>query len=137
MITDLKEALNLYEQLIYNDSLEGEEDELGYGKGVEDLRKWKQHRRLERNRKLAEQAKKIHGYRCQICHFDFQKVYGAIGKGFIEAHHLRSLSENIGKILELDPKKDFAVLCSNCHRMIHRTKDPGDLSGFRILLQSP
>ena len=29
---------------------------------------------------------------------------------------------------------DFAVLCSNCHRMIHRTSDPSDLAGFRLLV---
>ena len=29
---------------------------------------------------------------------------------------------------------DFAVLCANCHRMIHRTSDPSDLEGFRKLI---
>jgi predicted HNH restriction endonuclease len=30
---------------------------------------------------------------------------------------------------------DFAVLCSNCHRMIHRSADPSDVASFRNNLQ--
>ena len=37
----------------------------------------------------ARQAKKFHGTRCQACDLDFAERYGVIGKGFIEAHHLR------------------------------------------------
>jgi hypothetical protein len=29
---------------------------------------------------------------------------------------------------------DFAVLCSNCHRMIHRFADAGDLAAFRAFI---
>ena len=35
-----------------------------------------------------------------------------------------------------DIAEDFAVLCSNCHRMIHRSADPSDLAAFRALVQS-
>jgi predicted HNH restriction endonuclease len=27
--------------------------------------------------------------------------------------------------------EDFAVLCANCHRMIHRSDDPSNLSLFK------
>jgi predicted HNH restriction endonuclease len=30
-----------------------------------------------------------------------------------------------------DVAADFAVLCANCHRMIHRTEDPSDLETFK------
>jgi hypothetical protein len=63
---------------------------------------------------------------------DFSERYGEIGKGFIEAHHLRpiaSLQEGIA--VTYDIAADFAVLCSNCHRMIHRSADPSDLALFR------
>jgi len=33
-----------------------------------------------------------------------------------------------------DVAADFAVLCANCHRMIHRTDDPRNLSLFRANL---
>ncbi|SHE27878.1 5-methylcytosine-specific restriction enzyme A [Lampropedia hyalina DSM 16112] len=58
---------------------------------------------------------------CEVCDFDFQETYGEIGEGFCEVHHLLPLSKSDGKTrTEL---KDLAVVCSNCHRVIHRT-DP-------------
>ena len=32
-------------------------------------------------------------------------------------------------------KKDFAVLCSNCHRMIHKLKDSSDLEQLKNLIK--
>lgn len=58
---------------------------------------------------------------CEACGFDFQETYGEIGEGFCEVHHLLPLSKSDGKTrTELE---DLAVVCSNCHRIIHRT-DP-------------
>jgi 5-methylcytosine-specific restriction protein A len=56
------------------------------------------------------------------CGFDFEYSYGERGAGYIEVHHLRPVSslENETKI---DPKTEMTVVCSNCHRMIHRKKD--------------
>jgi 5-methylcytosine-specific restriction protein A len=45
------------------------------------------------------------------------------------------LAEDVA--VPLDVATDFAVLCSNCHRMIHRTSDPADLNSFRLLLRNP
>lgn len=57
--------------------------------------------------------------RCEACDFDFGEVYGEIGVGFCEVHHARPLSERSGaEDTRLD---DLAVLCSNCHSIIHRT----------------
>jgi 5-methylcytosine-specific restriction protein A len=130
LLADLKQALGVYRSLVDNDEREGGEEELPPDKGVEDLTKLRTHKRLERNAKLAKDAKKLHGPTCKACGFNFQRVYGSIGDGFIEAHHLRSLWTMKGKKVELDPKIDFTVLCPNCHRMIHRTDDPGDLATF-------
>jgi 5-methylcytosine-specific restriction protein A len=131
LITDLHELMAVYQALVDNDKTTGDEDELPIGAGIEDLRKFRQHRRFERNRKLADSAKKYHGYSCQACGFNFHKFYGDTGKEFIEAHHLKSLSKLKGTVVELDPRTDFAVLCANCHRMVHRTDDPGDLVSFK------
>jgi 5-methylcytosine-specific restriction protein A len=105
------------------------------GQGVEDLTKLRTHKRLERNAKLVRDAKKHHGYTCQACDFNFRKFYGSIGENFIEAHHLRSLWTMKGRTVELDLRTDFVVLCPNCHRMIHRTDNPGDLPSFKKLIQ--
>jgi predicted HNH restriction endonuclease len=41
-----------------------------------------------------------------------------------------------GVAVAYDVAADFAVLCANCHRMIHRTDDPSNLSLFRAKLTS-
>ncbi|SKB62743.1 5-methylcytosine-specific restriction enzyme A [Parapedobacter luteus] len=87
---------------------------------------YKLHRYRERNRTLVEKKKKEylkkHGsLACELCSFDFEKVYGATGKGFIECHHRTPLSE-----LTPDTKttlNDLMLICSNCHRMVHRGWD--------------
>jgi hypothetical protein len=112
-----------------------EEDEIELGE--EDLRVLRLHKGIERNRKLASNAKRALGYKCQACNFDFHKKYGEIGKKFIEAHHLVPLSKLKGKVIKLDPKKDFSVLCSNCHRMIHRTMSVGNIEEFRSIHIAP
>lgn len=53
---------------------------------------------------------------CECCNFDFLKVYGPIGSKFIECHHKIHLSIGM-RITNID---DLALVCSNCHRMLHR-----------------
>ena len=77
--------------------------------------------RLERDPKLRQAALAIHGFDCMACGFNFERLYGEIGKGFIEVHHIVPLSK--GGRLETDPETDLLVLCSNCHQMVHRQKD--------------
>ena len=79
-------------------------------------------KKYERNKDNREAAIKIHGCKCACCGFDFEKVYGERGAGFIEIHHnkpLYSLEEEI----VINPMTDLIPVCSNCHRMIHRRKD--------------
>jgi hypothetical protein len=76
--------------------------------------------KYERSPKARKLAIKIHGKACQVCGFNFEKVYGEWGKGFIEVHHLIPVSKMTNEKYQVDPKVDLAVLCSNCHRMVHR-----------------
>ena len=78
--------------------------------------------RFERDTKLRAAAIKNHGTTSKACGFNFGSVYGERGVGFIEVHHLRPVS-SLKKKTEIDPKKEMTVICSNCHRMIHRRKD--------------
>jgi len=58
--------------------------------------------------------------KCECCEFDFLTVYGQLGIKFIECHHKVHVSagERLTKI------EDLLLVCSNCHRMLHRkTKD--------------
>ncbi|WP_217641640.1 HNH endonuclease [Actinopolyspora alba] len=64
---------------------------------------------------------------CEACGFDFEAVYGERGRGYIECHHILPLHASGATTTQL---KDLALLCSNCHRMIHRGKEwltPGRL----------
>lgn len=55
---------------------------------------------------------------CEGCGFDFQKVYGDLGEGFAECHHTAPVATlTPGTNTRLT---DLCILCSNCHRMIHR-----------------
>lgn len=75
----------------------------------------------ERKPKLRAQAIAIHGTTCMVksCRFNFEMVYGARGKDFIEVHHVTPLSR-LGKETVVNPRTDMVVVCSNCHRLIHR-----------------
>jgi len=80
----------------------------------------------ERNPKLRAEAIAIHGTTCMVeaCSFNFQKVYGLRGKDFIEVHHLKPLSKlNLDFLQPTNPQTDLVVICSNCHRMIHRQQN--------------
>jgi predicted HNH restriction endonuclease len=76
----------------------------------------------ERSPKLRLAVIKIHGLTCKICDFNFKKVYGSRGDGFIEVHHLKPVS-TLTKTTKVCPENDMIVVCPNCHRMLHRDKD--------------
>ena len=78
--------------------------------------------RYERNPKYREAAIRIHGTQCQICGFDFKKMYGYIGENYIEVHHKKPLFSLEEEMIP-NPTTDMITICSNCHRMIHRKKD--------------
>ncbi len=139
LVSDLNAAVRAYRSLTFRGGLdpspEADDDTPTGAASLIELRRYKMHRRIERNPKAAKEAKRHHGLRCEACGLQFEERYGVLGKGFIEAHHLRPISSlEEGAAVSYDVATDFAVLCSNCHRMIHRTDDPADLEGFRALL---
>lgn len=84
------------------------------------------HLSRERNPELIRQAKQIAVSRdgrlqCACCMFDFEKTYGTLGKGFIEGHHTKPVS-TLHTDGELTRVEDIALVCSNCHRMLHRRR---------------
>ena len=134
LTSDLRNLLQIYSLLSYNETVPvgaAPDDEEETNLFVKDLRKFRQHKRVERNARLAKEAKRIHGYTCKLCGFDFEQGYGEIGREYIEAHHLTPISKLKGEKLLLNPTTDFTVLCANCHRMIHRCEFPHDIEGFR------
>ena len=64
-----------------------------------------------------------HGHSCAVCGFDFARVYGTLGEGFIHVHHVVPIGK-IGERYQIDPMADLIPVCPNCHAMIHRTEPP-------------
>ena len=98
---DLQTIVRAYRALTYRGGIDAEVDsqsdvaeEFGIpaDASVTETRKYVYHRKIERNRTAARQAKKFHGTRCQVCALDFGERYGDLGKGYIEAHHLRPIA---------------------------------------------
>lgn len=54
---------------------------------------------------------------CEACAFDFYRQYGDLGESYIEVHHRTPL--HVSGVTE-SALADLALLCSNCHRMVHR-----------------
>jgi 5-methylcytosine-specific restriction protein A len=91
---DLQNMVRAYRALTYRGGIDAdvdsqsdvaEEFNIPAGASVTETRKYVYHRKIERNRTAARQAKKFHGTRCQACALDFGERYGDLGKGFIEA----------------------------------------------------
>jgi predicted HNH restriction endonuclease len=88
---------------------------------------YKRERRL-REAKLQETLRAKGHLRCEVpgCGFDFERVYGKLGTGYAEVHHLRPLSAHVAE--RETHLSDLAVVCANCHAMIHRNGECRDLS---------
>ena len=87
----------------------------------EGRRKLVRHLLAERSPELARRKKdqiRKQGLKlkCEACRFDFANEYGTLGDACCEVHHKVSVSAGI----RATALKDLAVLCSNCHRMIHK-----------------
>lgn len=99
---------------------------------------YKLHKIRERAPKIVkakkEQAMSKHGKLiCEACIFVFEEMYGTLGTGFIECHHRTPLSQfKAEKRTTLD---DLALVCSNCHRMLHKQIDTLSVEGLGMIIK--
>ena len=82
------------------------------------------HRKREqslRDAKVAEARKSGNSkLKCEVpkCGFEFEAVYGELGRDYAQVHHLKPLSDRTKPSqTRLD---DLVIVCANCHAMIHR-----------------
>lgn len=132
---ELNAIANQIKQLISNKDINyklgqitDEEDEdytAKEGKTIYKLHKLRERDRKINSKKKAQYFKKHGRLDCEVCEFDFYEKYGDLGKGFIEAHHRTPLSEIDGE--DITRLQDLALVCSNCHRMLHRSISIEDL----------
>jgi hypothetical protein len=74
---------------------------------------------IRRNKRLVSLAKGYFKAVCEACGFDFGDFYGEHGEGYIECHHVDPLASRDASGLVTPPER-LAMLCANCHRMVHR-----------------
>jgi predicted HNH restriction endonuclease len=72
---------------------------------------------------LRAAARRIWGFKCYCCGFDFEAFHGDVAKGVAIVHHLRQFQESDGKPRKATVK-DARVVCANCHQVIHLEKEP-------------
>lgn len=141
LLADLREALALYRHLRLHGGYcaDGEmiveaREERG-SQTLEQAKRYRQHRAVERQSSHSRKVKRLLGTRCMGCGQEMAERYGPLADGIVDAHHLtplESLAE--GNVARFDPEQDFAVLCPNCHRVIHRLDDPSDLERLREIV---
>lgn len=129
---DVLQYLHYYEELTFNDTHLNEEKRLT----AIEKKQYRLHFRIERNSSISKKVKKEKGFVCEACEFDFKSKYGDLGEKYIEAHHLTPVSTLAIGEYQVDIKRDFAVLCSNCHSMIHRLEDCSDLEKLKTIIKT-
>lgn len=93
------------------------------------------HKSIERRHKIVKEKKALvlastGDLKCEVCRFSFRKAYREYGEGFAECHHIQPLAEIKGETLTT--VDDLAIVCANCHRILHRHPFPSmdDLRQF-------
>lgn len=75
------------------------------------------HMMKERNHEIVKQKKQqaiqMNTLKCEVCTFSFPKIYDA---NFIECHHIIPIGDSGVRKTTLE---DLALVCANCHRMLH------------------
>lgn len=141
LLADLQEGILLYRHLqiaggwAADDEIMKEAREERGAETLEQAKRYRQHRAVERQASHSKKVKKLLGTRCMGCGSEMGERYGPLAAGVIDAHHLIPLeSLQYGEVVRFNPRKNFAVLCPNCHRVIHQLEDPSDLSRLREML---
>lgn len=91
------------------------------------------HLQRERNPTIVRHKKKqAASLDCEVCGFSFHRAYGSAASDYCEVHHLRPLSE-VEDVTQTR-MEDLAILCANCHRVVHLKNPPYTLDQVRGLL---
>jgi len=111
---------------------ENEDEEFPEGRVLTQL-----HNKRERDPRAAKRKKKLvlaatGKLRCEVCEFDFQAVYGLLGAEFAECHHTVPLADLTE--VRCTRMSDLAIVCANCHRMLHRSRPVLTVATLRALV---
>lgn len=112
------------EVLLFPDELT-EEEQLAYNEGAgKQVLVNSYERNADARKKCIDYYKEKDDGRivCQICGFDFGKIYGPGYDGLIHIHHVVPIA-SIGSNYTIDPINDLIPVCPNCHMALHSKND--------------
>jgi hypothetical protein len=91
--------------------------------------------RRHRNSRLRLEALRLANGVCAACKTDFSRLLGGRGAAVLQVHHVHQLSSTDAP--RLTSVEDLAVVCANCHLLIHSDRDaPMSIAAIRSLWSS-
>lgn len=101
--------------------------------------KLKEVKRLKKHIKQEGRANVRHlifekGFKCEACEWALPDKNSDIWQSSFEVHHLKPFADLPAGKSRILKAEDFAILCSNCHRAIHRTEFIGDVKKFKAFI---
>ena len=117
----IRDLVSLNDTLPQIEGILPDEQEAEEGRVLTRLHRFRERDPAIVGRKKQRTLKEQKALACEGCQFDFEKSYGDRGHGFIECHHTKPLSElsSQGGTTKIS---DLSLVCSNCHRMIHKSR---------------
>lgn len=112
----LRKIANTIRRLFAQANAAIDEDELEFQEGRISYRL---HRARERDASLTRRVT-TEQPTCAVCGFSFRDRYGEIGASFIEVHDTTKPEDAL--VRTSSRPADLAMVCSNCHRMLHRRR---------------
>jgi len=126
-------AIPGYVRVADSDSTPGPDVDIHTLAATEGRRRLVLHLQRERNQTVVRNKKKqAASLDCEVCGFSFSRAYSNAASDYCEVHHLLPLSE-----VEQSTRtrmEDLAILCANCHRVVHLHNPPYTLNQVRSML---
>jgi hypothetical protein len=126
-------AVSGYVRMVEETTLENTDVDVHDFEAVEGNRQLVAHLQRERNQTLVRKKKKgAASLNCEACNFSFKQAYGQLAEEYCEVHHLVPLAE--AEKSRTTRLQDLAILCANCHRVVHLRNPPYGLLELKELL---
>jgi 5-methylcytosine-specific restriction protein A len=116
----IREAGQRQLRTVLGQVLEDDDEAFIEGRVLTREHKFRERNRMLVNRKKQQALKAMGRLECEVCAFDFFAIYGEIGRNFAECHHTLPISD-LAEARETR-LSDLAIVCANCHRMLHRAR---------------
>ena len=125
-----------YVRMIAVDSVPRTDVDVHEVEATEGARRLVSHLKRERNQALARRKKeRAQSISCEACGFSFEDAYGDAAADYCEVHHLVPLAAS--QPSRRTKLQDLAILCSNCHRVVHLRNPPFTLQELKKMLNRP